>query len=247
MNSPIDFEQITGTITGWLQAYLDQSGCTGFVVGISGGIDSSVAAVLCRQVTDATLGLILPCGHTPDDAAKDAKILAEQYDIEYRTYDLTPAYESLLLTLGLTPETPVTIPMANIKARLRMIALYYEANQKNRLVVGTGNQTELKLGFFTKYGDGGADLLPLGNLLKREVHGLAEYLKIPKHICSKTPSPGLWPGQTDEGELGASYDQLDDLISGNTPKGLTDEQITHFQQRITVNKHKRTLPSICPL
>ncbi len=247
MNSPFYYEKITDTITEWLQDYLNQSGCTGFVVGISGGIDSSVVAVLCRQVTEATLGLILPCGHTPEDAAKDATLIAEQYDIEYRTYDLTPAYESLLLTLGLTPETPVTIPMANIKSRLRMIVLYYEANQRNRLVVGTGNRTELMLGFFTKYGDGGVDLLPLGNLLKREVHGLAKHLKIPEHICAKTPSPGLWPGQTDEGELGASYDQLDDLIAGNTPKGLTEEQIAHFQQRIAANKHKRSLTPICPL
>ena len=151
------------------------------------------------------------------------------------------------VALGLTPETPVTLPMANLKARLRMIALYYEANQRNRLVVGTGNRTELMLGFFTKYGDGGVDILPLGNLLKRDVHGLAKHLKIPEHIREKTPSPGLWPGQTDEGELGASYDQLDALISGNTPKGLTDEQITHFQRRIAANIHKRTLPPICPL
>ena len=247
MNSPLNYEKITNTITTWLQDYLDLSGCTGFVVAISGGLDSSVTAVLCRQITDATLGLILPCGHTPEDAAKDAKILADQYDIEYRVYDLTPAYESLLLTLGLTPETPVTIPMANIKARLRMIALYYEANQLNRLVVGTGNRTEMMLGFFTKYGDGGADLFPLGNLLKREVHGLAKHLKIPDHICNKVPSPGLWPGQTDEGELGASYEQLDDLISGNPPKGLTEEQVAHFQRRIAANQHKRILPPICSL
>ncbi|MFX1577516.1 MAG: NAD(+) synthase [Promethearchaeota archaeon] len=245
MNASPNYEKIEARITQWLEQYLDQSGCTGFVVAISGGIDSSVTAVLCRRVTDATLGLILPCGQTPADAAKDAQILADQFDIKYRTYDLTPAYESLLISLGLTPETPVTIPLANIKARLRMVTLYYEANQRNRLVVGTGNKTELMLGFFTKYGDGGADLLPLGALLKREVCGLGRNLGIPEHICAKTPSPGLWPGQTDEGELGASYNQLDDLISGKTPKGLTKEQIQHFKRRIAINAHKRDTPSIC--
>jgi len=245
MNTTLNYQKIEDATTKWLQNYLDQSGCTGFVVAISGGIDSSVTVVLCRRVTDATLGLILPCGHTPKDAAQDAQILAEQFDIEYQTYDLTAAYESLLLSFGLTLGTPVTIPMANIKARLRMVTLYYEANQRNRLVVGTGNRTELVLGFFTKYGDGGVDLLPLGNLLKREVCGLARHLGIPEHICSKIPSPGLWPGQTDEGELGASYDQLDDLILGKTPKDLTQEQLNHFRQRMSVNEHKRRLPPIC--
>ncbi|MFX1566340.1 MAG: NAD(+) synthase [Promethearchaeota archaeon] len=243
----IDYEKIKSTITNWLQDYLEKSGCTGFIVAISGGIDSSVAAVLCRKVTNATLGLILPCSQTPDDAAHDAQLLAEQFDIEYLTYDLTPTYDSLLMTFGLTPDTPVTIPLANIKARLRMIALYYEANHRNRLVVGTGNRTELMFGFFTKYGDGGADLLPLGDLLKHEVQGLGAFLGIPEHICVKTPSPGLWPGQTDEGELGASYDQLDDLVSEKIPQGLTKEQIKHFQQRIANNAHKRALPPICQL
>ncbi len=233
-------------MTKWLQNYLGESGCTGFVVGLSGGIDSSVTAVLCRQVTDATLGLILPCGHTPEDAAADAQTLAHQFDIEYSVYDLTSTYESLLLALGLSPETPVTIPIANIKARLRMVTLYYEANQRNRLVVGTGNRTELLLGFFTKFGDGGVDLLPLGGLLKREVQGLGKHLGIPEHICTKTPSPGLWPGQTDEGELGASYDQLDDLVSGKIPEGLTTAQIEHFKLRIAINEHKRQFPPICP-
>ncbi len=125
-----------------------------------------------------------------------------------------------------------------------MVALYYVANQHNLLVVGTGNRTELMLGFFTKYGDGGVDLLPLGALLKREVQNFGRHLGIPEHICVKTPSPGLWPGQTDEGELGASYDQLDDLVSGKIPKGLTKEQIEHFQQRIAANNHKRNFPPI---
>ncbi|MFX1492282.1 MAG: NAD(+) synthase, partial [Promethearchaeota archaeon] len=112
---------------------------------------------------------------------------------------------------------------------------------------GTGNRTELMLGFFTKYGDAGVDILPLGNLLKREVRGLATHLGIPKNIIAKTPSPGLWPGQTDEGELGASYEQLDDLIAGNQPKGLTPKEIKQFNKRIAVNAHKRNSPPICPL
>ena len=246
MDSKPDFAKIEKRTTNWLQKYLEQSACTGFVIGISGGLDSSVTAILCRRVSDDTLGLILPCGHTPKDAAPDAQALAEQFNIDYQTYDLTAAYNSLLLALGLSPETPTTIPLANIKARLRMVTLYYEANQHNRFVVGTGNRTEIALGFFTKYGDGAVDLLPLGALLKREVKGLGAHLGLPEKILNKIPTPGLWPGQTDEGELGASYEQLDDLVAGKTPKGLTEAQIAHFNERIINNEHKRTLPSICP-
>lgn len=247
MNSTPDYRAIKEKITTWLREYLDQSGCTGFVIALSGGIDSSVTAVLCRQVTKATLGLILPCGHTPSDATLDAQALAQQYNIEYRQYDLTPAYAAILQILELPADTPVTIPLANIKARLRMVSLYYESNRLNRLVVGTGNRTELELGFFTKYGDGGVDLLPIGGLVKRQIRGLAIYLGIPEGIIKKVPSPGLWPGQTDEGELGASYDQLDDLISGKTPQGLSKEEIRKFKKRMATNAHKRKLPPACPL
>lgn len=246
MNPKINYPKIKEKITKWLKQQLEKSGCTGYVIGISGGIDSSVASVLCRRVTDATLGLILPCGFSSQEDIDDAKALAENFDIEYRIYDLTPVYEIFLTSLGLQANTPITIPLANIKARLRMVALYYESNRLNRLVAGTGNRTELALGFFTKYGDGGVDLLPLGSLLKREIRGLADYLGIPEKIISKTPSPGLWPGQTDEGELGASYDQLDALISGETPPGLTKEEIKKFQTRIADNKHKRQLPPVGP-
>jgi NAD+ synthase len=246
MNPTSNYPEIEEKITKWLKQQLKKSGCTGYVIGISGGIDSSVTSVLCRQATDATLGLILPCGYSSSEDINDARALAKHFGIEFRVYNLTPVYEQLLNGLGLQVDTPITIPLANIKARLRMIALYYESNRLNRLVAGTGNRTELTLGFFTKYGDGGVDLLPLGGLLKREIRGLATYLGIPEKIISKTPSPGLWPGQTDEGELGASYDQLDDLVSGKTPQGLTKEEIKRLQKRIADNKHKRQPPPVGP-
>ena len=246
MNPTINYPEIEEKITKWLKQQLKKSGCTGYVIGISGGIDSSVTSVLCRRATDATLGLILPCGYSSAEDIDDARALAKHFDIEFRIYDLTPVYEIFLTSLNLQTNTPITIPLANIKARLRMVALYYESNRLNRLVAGTGNRTELTLGFFTKYGDGGVDLQPLGGLLKREIKGLADFLGIPEKIISKTPSPGLWPGQTDEGELGASYDQLDALISGETPQGLSKEEIRKFQKRIADNQHKRHLPPIGP-
>lgn len=242
-----DYSEIEKKITEWLDEYLIKSGCRGFVVALSGGIDSCVTAVLCRRVTEATLALILPCGPMAAEDIKDAHEVVSTFKIEHRTHDLTPAFEAMLSTFQVDNNAPVTIPLANIKARLRMVTLYYEANHLNRLVVGTGNRTELALGFFTKYGDGGVDLLPLGNLLKREVRDLGVHLGLPQSIITKTPSPGLWPGQTDEGELGASYDQLDDLVSGQTTHGLMKTEIERLQSRIRRNLHKRKLPPICPL
>jgi len=247
MKSSRDNVEIEKKIIEWLHQYLTNSGCKGFIVAVSGGIDSCVTAVLCRRVTEATLALILPCGPMSTEDVEDAINVIKTFKIEHRTYDLTPAFEAMLSTLTADRNAPVTIPLANIKARLRMVTLYYEANRLDRLVVGTGNRTELALGFFTKYGDGGVDLLPLGNLLKREVQELGVHLGLPHTIITKTPSPGLWPGQTDEGELGASYDQLDDLVSGHTTHGLTKTEIKRLQSRISRNLHKRKLPPICPL
>ncbi|MFX1476136.1 MAG: NAD(+) synthase [Promethearchaeota archaeon] len=247
MNALLPLAKVTQTIEQWLSDYLNQSGCKGFVIALSGGIDSSVTAVLCRRVTRNTRGLLLPCGETPADAAPDALLLAKQFDIETTTYDLTPVFNAFLTTLGVTEETADPIVVGNIKARLRMVTLYFEANLHQRLVVGTGNRTELALGYFTKYGDGGVDLLPLGNLLKREVRDLAEFHRIPDRIIQKPPTAGFFLEQTDEKELGATYDQLDDFVSGVTPKGLSPARIEELHQRLRANEHKIKLPPICPV
>ncbi len=247
MNALLPLARVTQTIEQWLSDYLEQSGRRGFVLGLSGGLDSSVAAVLCRRVTSYTLGLLLPCGDTPSDAASDALLLAEQYDIETATYDLTPTYNAFLNALGISKETADPIILGNVKARLRMVTLYYKANLQQRLVVGTGNRTELALGYFTKFGDGGVDLLPLGGLLKGEVRDLAEFQRIPDRIISKAPTAGFFPGQTDEGELGASYDQLDAFVSGATPEGLSPAIIEQLHQRVRANEHKGKRPPICPV
>jgi NAD+ synthase len=247
MTGSRDYAEVAEVIERWLRDYLKRSGCKGFVLGLSGGLDSSVVGALCRRVSAATIGLLLPCGHRPADAVADALLVAKQFRIDTVTYDLTPVYAALLQAFNLSASAPVTLPLANLKARLRMITLYYEANKRQALVVGTGDRTELVLGFFTKYGDGGVDLLPIGSLLKGEVRELAGHLGIPKHIIAKPPSPELWPGQTAEGELGASYDQLDALVAGATPKGLSSAQIGQLRKRIAINEHKLKLPPVCPL
>ncbi len=242
-----DYNQIKSTIINWLQAKLTQSKCHGFVVGLSGGVDSSVTAVLCRKVTSQTLGLLLPCGYTPSHAIQDATLLAKSFEIETKTYDLTDTFEAIQKILNAYETKSVSIPLANVKARLRMIAWYFESNRLNRLVVGAGNRTEIALGYFTKYGDAGVDLLPLGALLKREVRELAKSLGIPDKIISKPPTPGLWPGQTDEGELGATYDQLDAFLADEKPKGLSEKQLSALRQRIQLTEHKRQMPPICEI
>lgn len=247
MNARRDYASIAQKIESWLRDYLDQSSYSGFLLGMSGGVDSSVTAVLCRRVTDATLGLILPCGYFAPEDISDAQYIAKKFNIKTINYDLTPVYHALLDAYGVSSTDAVDIPLANLKARLRMLTLYYEANKRKRIVVGTGNRTELALGYFTKYGDAGVDILPLGSLLKREVRELAKHLDIPEHIIKKSPSAGLWPRQTDEEELGATYDQLDELVAGRTPQGLSSKQISQLRQRIGNTEHKRKLPPICPI
>jgi len=154
---------------------------------------------------------------------------------------LDPVFDAVkkaLPSAGFDAETE-KLAQANLKPRLRMLTLYYLANRLGYLVVGSGNRSELEVGYFTKYGDGGVDILPLGNLLKSEVWELARYLGIPEEIISKPPSAGLWPGQTDEGELGISYEELDRYL-------MSGEASAEVKQRIEAlsrsSSHKRCPP-----
>ncbi|MCP8310589.1 MAG: NAD(+) synthase [Candidatus Methylarchaceae archaeon HK01M] len=243
-----DHEKMIKCIQEWLRGYLEKSGAQGFVIGLSGGLDSSTTAVLCRRVTKNTLALLLPCDSSPQDS-EDARIIAKEFDIQTKTYDLTPAYTTLLRIFG-TSSNHKTIhnsAFSNIKPRLRMIVLYYVANTLNYLVVGTSNLTELALGYFTKYGDGGVDILPLGGLLKRDVRKIAEILEIPKKIICKPPSAGLWPGQTDEKELGASYEILDRVIANEDISDVDEGLVKRLNRMKMSNKHKRLPPPVCNL
>lgn len=169
----------------------------------------------------------MPCDSSPQDS-EDARIVAEEFGIQTRKYDLAAAHTTLLRIPGTSTNHKAIhkIASANIKPRLRMIVLYYVANTLDYLVVGASNLTELALGYFAKYGDGGVDILALGSLLKRDVRKIAEILGIPKRIIYKPPSAGLWPGQTDEKELGASYEILDRVVANedvsDVGKGLIE-------------------------
>jgi len=219
------------------------------VFGLSGGLDSSVVGALCKKAfPDNVLGLILPCYSAAEDL-KDAQALAEKYRIPTKLIDLEPVLNQLFLQFeGKAYDgKEMNLAIANLKPRLRMVAMYYHANQKNSLVVGTGNRSEAAMGYCTKHGDGGVDLLPLGNLLKGEVRELARELDIPEKIIQKVPTAGLWPGQTDENEMGISYAELDKIILGldkNELAGLDPMLVEKVRKRMQETRHKFAPPPI---
>ena len=235
MTSDISFR-----LSDWLKHEVISGGGKGVVFGLSGGIDSTVTAYLCKMAfPENSLGLIIPCYSNKADM-EDAKSIAKEIGLKYETVDMELTYNTLLDEFG-DMRDDRDIPLANIKPRLRMTVLYYYANRLNYFVIGTGNKSELTLGYFTKYGDGGCDILPLGNLTKRNVYSLAKSLKVSEKIIQKPPSAGLWKGQTDEGELGITYQEIDNYIEGKT---VSESVKTKIEELIKKSEHKRNMPRI---
>ncbi|HEY2435216.1 MAG TPA: NAD(+) synthase [Vicinamibacterales bacterium] len=248
----------TDAIVEWLRERLAESGAAGFVVGLSGGVDSAVAARLCQMAApDATIGVVMPCHGEPQDEV-DAAALAEHFHLPIVRVDLAPARDALIGQLDTaaagvpteqrTASRPAEDPRArvanaNLEPRLRMTSLYFLANTLNYLVAGTGNRSELAIGYFTKYGDGGVDLLPIGGLLKSEVVAAARELGVPAAIVDKAPSAGLWPGQTDEAEFGFSYAALESYLTRG-PEAVAPALAMRIERLIRRSDHKRVLPPV---
>jgi NAD+ synthase len=232
-------------IAEWLTERLALADADGFVFGLSGGVDSATAAALAvRAVGPAsTLAAILPCHSEPIDAQL-AQRVADTFDIPTVTINLDGTFDELIEEL---PPTEHRLAAANIKPRLRMTALYYLAQTNDYLVLGSGNKTELMVGYFTKHGDGGADLLPLGDLYKTDVWELARTLGVPEQVIERAPSAGLWPGQTDERELGITYRELDRVLaaiaSGETD-GLPRAALKKAEKMMNDSAHKRAMPPV---
>jgi NAD+ synthase len=237
-------ETVVDYLVNWLREQVALAGAEGVVVGVSGGVDSAVAAVIAKRAfPDNCMALILPCESQISDRL-DSQMFLEEFEIPYRVLELDNIY-TLLLTQFQSyikiEGSKGRLLRANIKPRLRMIALYYSAQGRNYLVLGTSNKSELSVGYSTKYGDNAVDLQLLGDLLKTEVYELARYLKIPDYIISKPPSGGLWEGQTDEEEMGVTYRDLDRYLATGQGEPKVVEKI---EKMIKDSEHKRRMPPI---
>ena len=241
-------------IVSFLKSRVEKAGADGVVLGLSGGIDSAVTACLAvealggRRVT----ALILPDSRvTPESDVLDARHVAEDLQVETRVMDIAPIHRVFMKGLEKN-----RLAEGNLRARIRMALLYFYANSSNRVVVGTGDRSEALVGYFTKYGDGGVDLLPIGDLYKTEVRRKGELLGVSRKITSKLSSPRLWPGQTAEGELGMSYQTIDGVLRLRVDQkksvretaarlGMNTEEVMAIEARLERTAHKRRLPEIC--
>ena len=245
-------------IIKFIKEYIEQSDSKGVVLGLSGGIDSAVVAVLAKKA----LGNKVHCIYLPDrykiqDFDREhIEKLCKRFDLTFQEEYINKIAEHFYYPMD-TPTVKAKIILGNIKARVRMTYLYKEANTRDCLVIGTSNKSEIMTGYFTKYGDGGADLEPIGHLYKTQVYQLAKYLDIPNEIVDKPPTAGLWDGQTDEGELGMPYSYLDKILlyierhqliekedSYYTAEwlGIKDKDINRVIDMISKSEHKRRVP-----
>jgi NAD+ synthase len=243
-------------MAAWLRQRVADAGARGIVLGLSGGVDSAVVARVSQlAMPGAVLAVILPAYSDAQDE-RDARLVADHFSLPTVTVDLSGVYDGLLTAAQRALEgrrdagTPASeqagrLSLANVKPRLRMTTLYFVANRLNYIVAGTGNRSEIAIGYYTKYGDGGVDVLPLGALLKSQVRGLARELGVPEAIIEKAPSAGLWLGQTDEGEMGFTYADLETyLVEG--PSGLSPALARKIERLVRASAHKRDLPPVFP-
>ena len=247
-------EEHVAIIGSFIRHHLAESGGRGIVLGMSGGVDSSLVATLCvgsvgpKKVAGVWAGE----GPAKGNDFRDAADMAKSLGIELRTYDIAPLVSTFQRSLRMKKANRTAI--GNVKARARMVLLYSIANTEGRLVMGTGNKSELAVGYFTKFGDGGVDFLPIGDLYKTQVREMASFLGVPKRILEKVPTAGLWKGQTDEGELGIRYGDLDRVLLGIeihlTPEeiaaqtGVPIKKVLHVEGLVAASVHKRKPPLI---
>jgi len=252
------YPAIKDKIVGFINHKVQESGASGAVLGLSGGIDSSLTAYLSVEALgpENVLGLLLPeKGITSEQDIDDALEVVKILGIEHKVIEISLVLRSFSKSIPYFDKMAISAN-GNLKARTRMCILYYHANLMRRMVVGTGNKTELLLGYFTKYGDGGVDIEPLGDLYKTQVRGLARYIGTPSRIIDKTPTAGLWKGQTDEGELGVPYETADRILTmlvdekksaASVKKLFPAEYVDRLVALMRANEHKRNPPESCEI
>ena len=249
--------ELADSMSSWIAERVADAGARTVVLGLSGGVDSAVVCGLCAKALGAerVVGVIMPSSSNPDDAVQAAKV-ATAFGVRTLTVDLTSISrtfhasmptESAMTALGMHPDDDgaagrAGLATANVRPRLRMTTLYYVANLVSGMVVGTGNKSEAMIGYFTKYGDGGVDMFPIIDLFKHEVRAVAAEIGVPQSVIDRPPSAGLWEGQTDETEIGMTYEQLDAalaaVVSGDT-SGIEPAVLERVQGLHNRSAHKR--------
>jgi NAD+ synthase len=253
-----EFNRVEKIIIEFIRITVEKAGAKGCVIGLSGGIDSAVVAALaCKALGPSNVhGYFLPSSVTPSEDEAHVEELTEKLGMTFEILplnDLLDQYKTLLKV----ETTSNNMAWVNLMPRVRPTLLYFKASELNSLVLGTSNKSELMIGYFTKYGDSNSDLAPIGDLYKQEVNELAKHLEIPVSIINKAPSAGLWPGQTDEAELGFSYKELDEILEElesfktvdqvHESTGIAKETISKVVKLIRLNEHKRRPPLILKL
>ena len=248
----MNLEKTKNDIVEFIKSKVSEAKTDGIVVGLSGGIDSTLTAYLaCEAVgKDKVFGIIMPSTTTPTEDKIHGISIAQSLGIEYKEIAIDSILNEFLLMTQLEEEN---LAIGNLKARIRMSIIYYFANQMNYLVSGTGNKSEILIGYFTKHGDGACDIEPIGDLYKTEVYKLSELMGIPQEIIDKPPRAGLWSNQTDESEIGMSYDLIDQILYLYTQKDEKNAEIASKLEipvddvdmiidKMTRSEHKTKVP-----
>ena len=224
-------------IEKFLKEYLENAHCDNYVLGVSGGVDSSLCAALAKEAVgkDRLICVIIPIESAEEDV-NDALALTEELDLNYVIYDGTEAYRRYVEEFKKAGFNLDRSTLGNLKARMRMSILYAIAQDKRGLVIGTDNADERYVGYFTKYGDGAADVLPIAHLLKGEVVEAAKLMNVSKRLAERVPSAGLFQGQTDETEMGIKYVDLDAYLKGEKVDEVSEKRIDHLHK---ISEHKR--------
>ena len=255
----IDAEQVIGIIVAFIRAQLEQTGFSRLVVGLSGGVDSATVAYLAARAAgpDNLLAVLMPYRTSSPDSETDAHRVVAALGCRSERIDITPMVEPMLALITGEETLALQVRRGNVMARQRMIVLYDRSAAFDALVAGTGNKTEALLGYGTLYGDMASAFAPIGDLYKSQLRAVAGALGVPQEILVKPPSADLWPGQTDEGELGATYDDLDRVLFALVDRRWTTERcaaagldpalVAWVAQRVARNEFKRQLPPVAKL
>ena len=248
----MNVEKTKDDIVKFIQSKVSEAKTDGIVVGLSGGIDSTLIAYLACEVVgkENVFGIIMPSTTTPTEDKIHGISIAQGLGIDYKEIAIDSILNEFLFMTQLEEDN---LAIGNLKARIRMSIIYFYANQKKYLVSGTGNKSEILIGYFTKHGDGACDIEPIGDLYKTDVFKLSRYMGVPEDIIEKPPRAGLWNNQTDEAEIGMSYDLIDQILYQYCEKSKKDKEISEMLEipvddvdmiidKINRNKHKSKVP-----